>query len=105
MMRISFAAQRRDDTLIASVAGDVLTVNGSAYDFASIPEGGALPVGTVPCDMIVGPVERMNGVIHLTLVLPHGPNPPHAIAFPEPVLIDDDGVIVTPHEEADHVDA
>ena len=50
----------------ASVSGDVLTVNGTAYDLASVPEGGtAVPQGEHP---FAGPIARTGGVIHASLV-------------------------------------
>lgn len=105
-MLISFSPQRRDDTLVVSKAGDVLTVNGEAFDFTSLPDGATLPAGEVPCEWIAGPVERIGGVIHLTLILPHGPNPSEEVAFPEPITVTADGPIAVPHdEEPANVDA
>jgi len=109
-MRISFSPQRRDDTLTISRAGDILTINGEAFDFSSLPEGGTIPAGEVPCEWIVGSVHRIDGVLHLTLLLPHGPNPSPAVAFPEPIVLTVDGPVSVPHdpapeEENDHVDA
>ncbi|WP_065332166.1 hypothetical protein [Tritonibacter mobilis] len=51
----------------ASVNGDVITVNGTAYDLSTIPEGGfADPVGS--SHPFVGRIERTNGEIHLQMV-------------------------------------
>jgi hypothetical protein len=80
-MQIIRTPQRNDASLDFSVDGDVLTINGEAYDFSSIPEGGH--VESVPCDWIVGPVGREGGEIVLTLIEPYG----------------------RPVEEADNVDA
>ena len=50
-----------------SVAGDVLTVNGTAYDLSTVPEGGeAMPEGDHP---FIGPITRKDGELHLGLRL------------------------------------
>lgn len=103
-MRIELSPQRRDDTLEVSKAGDVLTINGEVFDFSGLPDGGTIPAGEVPCDFIAGPVERIDGDLHLTLVLPHGPNPPESIAFPAPIIDPPNGAIALP-QEVDDVDA
>lgn len=54
---------------------DTLTINGIAYDFSVIPDGATLPTSAVDCEYITGNVERINGVLHISLILPHGPNP------------------------------
>ena len=48
-----------------SVAGDMLTCDGVAYDLSSVPEGGeGWPEGDTP---IIGPIRRIDGVIHATI--------------------------------------
>lgn len=48
-----------------SVAGDVLTVDGIAYDLGAIPDGGeATPEGDHP---FIGTITREGGVIHATV--------------------------------------
>lgn len=92
-MRISFSPQRRDDTLTVSKAGDVLTINGEPFDLSCVPDGATLPVEAIDSDWIVGPVERIDGVLHITLLLPHGPDPSQAVASPEPMTVTEDGPI------------
>lgn len=99
-MYISFSPQRRDDTLtLERTAPDRLHINGELFNFGPLGEGDTIPAGAVPCEWIVGPVERIGGEIHLTLILPHGPNPSQAIAFPEPIHVTQDGPITIPHDE------
>lgn len=98
-MQIKLSPQRLDGTLIASKAGDVLTLNGEAFDFTQLPEGATLPTEATASDWIVGPVSRINGELHLTLRLPHGPNPSQAVAFPEPIHVTEDGPIALPTDE------
>lgn len=104
-MRISFSPQRRDGTLVASKSGDVLTLNDESFDFSSLPDGATIPRGTVPSQWITGPVDRVDGELRVTLILPHGPNPSAAVAFPESLTVTDDGPIAIPHDEVDDVDA
>lgn len=98
-MRISFSPQRRDDTLtLEKSSGDRLRINGELFNFNPLAEGDVIPAGAVPCDFIVGPVERIDGEIRLTLILPHGPNPSETVAFPEPITVNDDGPVEVPHD-------
>lgn len=97
-MHITLSPVRLDETLIASRAGDVLTLNGEAFDFTQLPEGGTLPAEAIASDWIVGPVSRISGELHLTLRLPHGPNPSQAVAFPEPIHVAEDGPIALPFD-------
>lgn len=96
-MRISFSPQRRDDTLIIEKSsGDRLRINGELFNFNPLAEGDTIP--SIPCDWIVGPVERVGGEVCLTVILPHGPNPSEAVAFPEPITVTEDGPIDVPSD-------
>lgn len=95
-MNIAFSPQHRDDVLSVSKQGDVLTINGESFDFSIFPDGATIPAGAVPCEWIVGPVERIDGEIRLTLILPVGPNPSSEEAFPEPITVTVDGPISLP---------
>lgn len=95
-MRITLNPQRRNDSLALSREGDTLTINGELFDFTAIPEGATLPASAVACSLIAGPVERIGGVLHISLILPHGPNPPHTLAFPDPIINPVDGVLELP---------
>jgi len=89
---------------------DALTINGQVFDFGPLPDSATLPAAAVDSDWIVGEVERIDGEIHLTLMLPHGPNPSHAVAFPEPIRVIRAGAVKLPFdvpepaEEVAHVD-
>jgi hypothetical protein len=98
-MIIAFTPVRSDETLAAHVAGDVLTVNGTAFDFGPLPEGGILPEGACGSDWIAGPVARMGGAIQLTLRLPHGPAAPAARRFPAGVVVAAGPVPLPPETE------
>ncbi|POO54406.1 hypothetical protein CPJ18_02615 [Agrobacterium rosae] len=118
-MKISLSPQRRDDTLTVEKNGDRLRINGELFNFGPLPDGATIPAGVTPCELIVGPVSRINGEIELTLILPHGANPSQAVAFPVALVSPPDGILALPfdpepeppimpelpHQEADHVDA
>ena len=95
-MNITLVPQRRDDTLVVSKSGDTLTINGTAYDFSVIPEGATLPASATDCPLLTGKIERIGGVLRLSLILPHGPNPSQAVAFPAPLVNPADGVLELP---------
>lgn len=95
-MRISLSPVRADAQLAVELHGDVLTVNGQEFDFTPLPDGATLPQEAIGSDWFVSPVERIVGELRLTLLLPHGPNPPSAVAFPEPITITADGPVELP---------
>lgn len=97
-MKIALSPSRRDDTLSVVKAGDILTINGAVFDFSSLPDGATIPVGEIPCEWIIGPVERVAGRLHLTLILPHCSNPSEAVAFPAPIDNPPDGTLALPFD-------
>ncbi|GGA65788.1 hypothetical protein [Pelagibacterium lentulum] len=99
-MHISFSPQRRDDTLtLERTAPNRLRINGELFNFSPMEDGDVIEAGTVPCDWIVGPVEKIDGEVRLTVRLPHGPSPSQAVAFPEPITVTEDGPIAVPSDE------
>jgi hypothetical protein len=105
-MNITLSPQRRDDLLTVTKQGDTLTINGTAYDFSVIPDGATLPlyskndhnqqVKNIDCEWLASDVERIDGVLHLTLLLPHGANASEAVRFPQPIINPSDGVLELP---------
>lgn len=62
----AWAADGQPETTL-SVAGDVLTHDGQAYDLSGIPEGGeGIPSGHHP---FAAPIHRTGGVIHATVIV------------------------------------
>lgn len=98
-MRIHLSPIRSDESLAVSRAGDVLTINGEPFDFSAIPDGASLPADAVASAFVVGTVERVAGELRITLMLPHGPNPPASMAFPADIVDPADGPIILPAEE------
>lgn len=90
-MHITFTPQRRDDKLtLERTAPDRLRINGNLFNFGPIPEGATVIAGTIPCDWITGPVARVDGEIHLTIIWPLGPGETN---YPEPINVTEDGPI------------
>ena len=95
-MKITLSPQRRDDTLTVTKQGDTLTINGTAYDFSVIPDGATLPEDATDCEWLASDVERIDGVLHLTLLLPHGANASEAARFPQPIINPANGELELP---------
>jgi hypothetical protein len=95
-MQIKLSPQRRDDTLTVTKQGDTLTINGTAYDFSVVPDGATLPKEATDCAWLASDVERIDGVLHLTLLLPHGANASEAARFPQPIINPADGALELP---------
>lgn len=95
-MHITLSPMRRDDTLALSRSGDCLTINGEDFDFSLLPDGATLPRDAVACDWLASDVERIGGVIHLTLILPLGAGPSEEAKFPAPVHVTEDGPVTLP---------
>lgn len=96
-MEIKLSPQRRDEALSLSREGETLTINDTIVDLSAIAEGAEGVLGETLCEgWIVGEVTRNGGGLSLTIVLPHGPNPSDAVAFPAPINDPPDGPITLP---------
>jgi hypothetical protein len=78
--------------------GDILTIDGDGFDFTSLPDGSSLPPGLVPSRWIDPnrPVERVNGKLRITLILPHNRAPEPFQSFPAAIENAADGPIDLP---------
>lgn len=98
MMRVAFSPQHIDAVLTLDRAGDTLIVNGVPLDLSGIPDGATVPAEAIDSGWIVGGIHRIGGVLHVTVLLPHGADPSEAMAYPEPVTVTADGPIVLPRD-------
>ncbi len=98
-MQITFSPIRSDQTLSLSRRGDTLIVNGEEFDFSGVPDGAVLPNMAVACDWLVSDVERIGGVLHLSLMLPHGPDAPKKSLFPENLMASDGEIVLPPNHK------
>lgn len=95
-MHITLIPQRRDDTLTVTKQGDLLTINGTAYDFSVVTEGATLPASATDCPFLTGNIERIGGVLRLSLLLPTGQNATPAANFPAPIINPANGLLELP---------
>lgn len=95
-MHITLIPQRRNDTLTVTKQGDTLTINGTPFDFSVIPDGATLPANAVDSEYLTGNIERIDGVLHLSLILPTGPDASQAANFPAPIINPANGVLELP---------
>lgn len=98
-MLIHFSPQRRDDALSLEKTGDTLTINGDLLDLSVIPDGATLPDAQDIHPLLSGSISRTAGELELTFILPHGPNPSQAVAFPESITVSVDGPVAVPFDE------
>ena len=100
-MILIFSPMRHSDRLNLHRAGDMLTINGEAFDFSPLPDGATLPRDAVASDWLAGDVTRDgNGVLTVPLILPHGANAPEATRFPAPLDLTRDGPVELPLYDA-----
>jgi len=104
-MHITLTPMRHDTPLMLERHGDSLTVNGTALDFSPLPEGATLPRDAVECEWLASDITRSGGVLHLTLILPHGANAPEETRFPKALVLTTDGPVELPaYEEPANAD-
>jgi hypothetical protein len=99
-MRIDLTPQRRDVPVSLARYGDVLVIDGVDFDFGPLADGDVLPDETIDSPWFAGPVTRIDGRLHLTLVLPHGPNAPPETRFPASLDLTADGPVELPPFDA-----
>ncbi|ASN67955.1 hypothetical protein 9F7_2 [uncultured Caudovirales phage] len=95
-MRIKLSPTGDDVQIAVTKSGDKLTINGQVLDFSKLPDGATLPAGSIACEWITVPVERVDGDLVVTLRLPHGANAPEAARFPEDIVNPADGAVLLP---------
>jgi len=95
-MKLTFYPMRRATPMTLSRSGDTLTINGEAFDFSPLPDGATLPEEAIASEWFSGPVERIDGVLHVKLRLPHGDNAPQQTLFPAPITLTGDGPVPLP---------
>ena len=81
-MFIKLSPVRSDEPLTLEVSGDTLLINDVPFDFSPLPEGAILPVAAIDSTWIAEDVKRMDGVIHVSIMLPHADD---AARFPQPI--------------------
>ena len=91
-LTILFAPVRRDDSLVLERQGARLIANGKSQDLAAL----AARDDDTPCEGWVQAARAVPGGLEAVVLLPHGPDAPEAVRFPEPVTVETDGPIPLP---------
>lgn len=76
--------------------GALLLLNGCPCDLSQLAEGEARSPEDLACPGLAGPVTRQEGVLHVPLLLPHGPEAPAETLFPAPLRLTGDGPVRLP---------
>lgn len=100
-MKITLSPTRAETPLTLQRAGDVLTVNSEAFDLSGIPEGATLPRAAVACGWLASDITRTDGMLQLTINLPHGANAPPETRFAVPITLTADGPVSLPPYDAE----
>lgn len=95
-MIVNFSPIRMDEQLVVEREDDIITLNGEAFDLSPLLEGASLPSTAIESKWFVGDIDRENGVISLTLVLPHGANAPIETRFPTAITLTENGPVQMP---------
>lgn len=95
-MNINLSPVMKGNTLTLVKAGDTLTINGEVFDFSLLPEGATLPSGSIISEWMLGDVDRVNGSLEITIILPLPDNYSQEQAFPVPLLNVPDGPVNLP---------
>jgi hypothetical protein len=103
-MIITFHPMRGAAQFSLTRAGDTIVIDGETYDFAALSDGQSLPRSAIDGPWFAGPVERVAGVLHIPLILPHGPNAPHTTRFAPPMTIAGDGPVTLPAFEETRIE-
>ena len=89
------------DRISVSTSGDTITINNTSYDLSVIPDGSTLPNASeaTGCEYFVGDIERIDGELHITLLLPIADRAGQEACFPAPITVEQDGVVELPNVE------
>lgn len=88
-MIIKLSPVLSDEPLTLAVSGDTLLINDVLFDFSPLPAGAVLPVSAIGSTWITEDVKRVDGVIQVTVMLPHAEDASEAARFPQPITAAD----------------
>lgn len=95
-MIIKLSPVRSDAELTVTRAGDVLIINGVALDFSRLEDSSTLCNEAIGSEWVVRPVNRINGELVVTLMLPHVADAPAFARFPVDIINPADGSVHLP---------
>jgi len=95
-MIIKLSPVRSDAEVAVTKAGDTLVINGVALDFSRLEDGSTLDAEAVGSGWVVQAVERVNGNLVVTLMLPHAADALELARFPVDIINPADGPVHLP---------
>jgi hypothetical protein len=95
-MIIKLSPVRSDAELTVTKAGDTLIINGASLDFSRLEDGSTLCAEAVGNEWVVQPVNRINGELVVTLMLPHAADASELARFPVDIINPADGPVRLP---------
>jgi len=95
-MLIKLSPVRTDNRYSLSVSEDIVTIDGESFDLTPLVDGGTLPFSAISSPWFVDQVDRIEGSLVLTLILPHGSNAPESTRFPIPITVIGNGPVELP---------
>ncbi|MBN2628949.1 MAG: hypothetical protein JXR75_00250 [Rhodobacteraceae bacterium] len=96
-MILTLSPCRLDAALTAEIDGETITLNGQAVDLSGVVEGMPVRAETLGCIWITGQIERRDGTLHLTLILPHAAEAPLETLWPDQIAASEGLVPLPPH--------
>lgn len=95
-MIIKLSPRSADEQLSVEKFGSILRLNGLSFDFSGLPDGATLPGEAVSSPWVDAPVERIDGELVVTLVMPHGVDAGQQSRFPVDIVNPADGRVPLP---------
>lgn len=95
-MNIKLQPKREDSKYIACVFGEKLVIDYVEFDFSKVTEGSSLPISAISCNRFSDSIERKDGILNISMFLPHPVNYSQEQAFPNPIINPEDGQLNFP---------
>lgn len=95
-MRIKLLPIFSQAQLVVSRAGEALVINGQRFDFSGVTEGATLPGNAIASSVVFGLVERAEGMLTITMLLPHNADAPEHVRSPADIVEPADGPVAIP---------
>lgn len=95
-MLVNLSPVRSDVPISIAVNGNAISINEEVFDFSPLADGETLPRKAIDSPWFADDVKRINGVLHVALVFPHGPYADEAARFPAPLTVIQDGLVQLP---------
>ncbi len=95
-MILKLSPIRSDASLQVFRQGDTIKINGVSLNLERLLEGATLPAGAISCAWIGSAAERIDGVLALTIRMPHGAEASEQSRFPVDIVNPPDGRVHLP---------